>query len=61
MKKYVKVKYQLGKTKGIILINESIVDEAEIKRLCIEDYLEKWSKKVKIIKEENKYEYDSEK
>ena len=49
MRTFKKINYKLSKYKGTVLINDSIVDEQEIKEICFKDYLEKLSSKIEII------------
>lgn len=53
MEKFKKVDYELKNIKGTILVSEDITEETIIKELCFKDYLEKLSKEIRIIKEEN--------
>lgn len=47
-KEYKKIKYEFNNVKGEVIIEKSITDENEMKKICIEDYLQN---NIKIINE----------
>lgn len=53
MKEYVKVEYEFKDYKGHVIIDNTIIDEKQIRDICIEDYLEN---NLKIIKNSEKKE-----
>ena len=52
-KEYVKVEYEFKDYKGHVIIDNTIIDEKQIRDICIEDYLEN---NLKIIKNSEKKE-----